>query len=171
MVPPTTVTDSGILSTAADNVGSSDQYPVIMALSGVQIDQTGIGYNPGDTVTVSGFDGNGQEISLTGNLSVGRNGELFGVEFDDNDIEQNIGFVEPPLVRVNTKTGAGAGLIPYLKVKYRGEFEITQAFQEGFSQAAVISVIDCVGATPVGYVNGRPSVSYTHLTLPTTPYV
>ena len=59
VVPPTTVTDSGILSTAADNVGSSDQYPVIMALSGVQIDQTGIGYNPGDTVTVSGFDGNG----------------------------------------------------------------------------------------------------------------
>ena len=64
MVPPTTVTDSGILSTAADNVGSSDQYPVIMALSGVQIDQTGIGYNPGDTVTVSGFDGNGKKFPL-----------------------------------------------------------------------------------------------------------
>lgn len=123
-------------------------YPVIMELDEIDVTKTGVSFNAGDTITVSG-DGN--ELTYTPLLSV--NGSIIGVEIPDEDRGQ--GFTSIPDVTINTSTGAGAQLTPILRVKYRGRDSINDVI-ESVRQDQIISVVNCVGAKPVGYVNGKP---------------
>ena len=119
---------------------ASNTYPVVMDLGGLSVKQTGIAYNPGDTVTLSGSDSAGNAIEVTGDLKLTPAGHIYHV-----DIGTATGFVNIPDVTINSLTGAGANLKPYLKVRYSGDEEVNQAFEDGLVDSQVISVVDCVG--------------------------
>lgn len=112
-------------------------YPVVMELDEISIDKTGISYNNGDTITVTG-DGN--TITLEPILSV--NGSILGVNIPED--QRGLGFTSIPEVVINTQTGAGAQLTPYLRIKYRGKDNIEEALSQ-VTQDQIISVVDCVG--------------------------
>jgi len=112
-------------------------YPVVMELDEINVDKTGISYNNGDTITVTG-DGN--TLTLQPVLSV--NGSILDVKIPDD--QRGLGFTNVPTVTINTKTGAGAKLTPYLRIKYRGRDNIQQVLDQ-VTQDQIISVVDCVG--------------------------
>ena len=112
-------------------------YPVVMELDEINVDKTGISYNNGDTITITG-DGN--TITLEPILSV--NGSILGVNIPDD--QRGLGFTSIPEVTINTQTGAGAQLTPYLRIKYRGRDNIEEVLSR-VTQEQIISVVDCVG--------------------------
>ena len=123
-------------------------YPVIMELDEIDVTKTGVSFNAGDTITVSG-DGN--ELTFEPILST--NGSILAVKIPEEQRGQ--GFTDIPDVRINTSTGAGALLTPILRVKYRGRDNINEVI-DSVRQDQIITVIDCVGARPVGFVDGEP---------------
>lgn len=123
-------------------------FPVILELDDIAVRKAGVSFNNGDTITISG-DGN--EITLEPILST--NGSILGVRIPDDQRGQ--GFTDVPDLTINTQTGAGALLTPLLRVKYRGQDNIDEVLDE-VTQDQIISVVDCVGARPVGFVNGEP---------------
>ena len=120
-----------------DDIDADIAYPVIMELDEIDLTRSGISYNNGDTITVSG-DGN--ELTYNPILSV--NGSIIGVQIPDGDRGQ--GFTSIPDVTINTSTGAGAQLTPILRVKYRGRDSINEVI-DSVTQDQIISVVDCVG--------------------------
>ena len=54
------------------------------------------------------------------------------------------GFTDIPLVTINTKTGAGGLVTPYLRIKYRGRDMLDQMLDR-VDPNELISVVDCVG--------------------------
>lgn len=112
-------------------------YPVVMELDEINVDKTGISYNNGDTITITG-DGN--KITLEPILSL--NGSILGVNIPDD--QRGIGFTNIPEVVINTQTGAGAKLTPYLRIKYRGRDNLDEVLTR-VTQDQIISVVDCVG--------------------------
>ena len=123
-------------------------YPVIMELDEIDVTKTGVSFNAGDTITVSG-DGN--ELTFEPILST--NGSILAVRIPEEQRGQ--GFTDIPDVRINTSTGAGALLTPILRVKYRGRDSINEVI-DSVRQDQIVTVIDCVGARPVGFVDGEP---------------
>ena len=114
-------------------------YPVIMELDEINVNKTGISYNDGDTITVSGGGLLGT-LTLTPKLSI--SGSIIAVDIPENQRGQ--GFTDIPTITINSPTGAGADLTPYLRVKYRGK-DVVDEVLEQVTQDQVISVIDCVG--------------------------
>ena len=76
-------------------------YPVIMELDEIDVTKTGVSFNAGDTITVSG-DGN--ELTFEPILST--NGSILAVKIPEEQRGQ--GFTDIPDVRINTSTGAGS---------------------------------------------------------------
>jgi len=112
-------------------------YPVIMELDEINVRRCGVSYNNGDTITVSG-DGN----ELTFEPILSSNGSILGIRVPEN--QRGIGFTDIPDVTINTSTGAGAQLTPYLRVKYRGRDNINEVIDQ-VTQDQIVSVVDCVG--------------------------
>ena len=130
-------------------------FPVILELDDIAIRKTGVSFNNGDTITISGDD---NEITLEPILST--NGSILGVRIPEDQRGQ--GFTDVPDLTINTQTGAGALLTPILRVKYRGQDNI-DAVIESVRDDQIISVVNCVGAKPVGYLNGKPYYGPYHL--------
>lgn len=127
-------------------------YPVIMELDEIDVTKTGVSFNAGDTITISGGGlPNGQSFTFEPILST--NGSILAVKIPEEQRGQ--GFTDIPDVRINTSTGAGALLTPILRVKYRGRDSINEVL-DSVTQDQIITVVNCVGAVPVGYVNGEP---------------
>lgn len=112
-------------------------YPVIMELDDVNVRKSGVSYNSGDTITISG-DGN----ELTFEPILSDNGSILGINIPEN--QRGLGFTDIPDITINTSTGAGAQLTPYLRVKYRGRDNINEVIDQ-VTQDQIVSVIDCVG--------------------------
>lgn len=112
-------------------------YPVIMELDEINVRRCGVSYNNGDTITVSG-DGN----ELTFEPILSSNGSILGIRIPEN--QRGLGFTDIPNVTINTSTGAGAQLTPYLRIKYRGRDNINEVIDQ-VTQDQIISVVDCVG--------------------------
>ena len=120
-----------------NNMEDPLSYDVVMELDALNVDKIGMSYNDGDSVSLAG-DGNNLTFPLE--LSVG--GSIIGVTIPDDQRGQ--GFTDIPTVTINTKTGAGGQLTPYLRVKYRGKDNLDEVF-ESVTQDQIISVVDCVG--------------------------
>jgi len=120
-----------------DQMVESLTYPVVMEIDELNIRKTGISYNPGDTITISG-DGN----TLTFTPTLSTNGAIIDVKIPDD--QRGLGFTSIPDVVINTNTGAGAQITPYLRIKYRGKDNI-QPVLDRITQNQIISVVDCVG--------------------------
>ena len=71
-----------------------------MELDEIDVTKTGVSFNAGDTITVSG-DGN--ELTFEPILST--NGSILAVKIPEEQRGQ--GFTDIPDVRINTSTGAG----------------------------------------------------------------
>ena len=142
------------LTVDGEQVGGVDGliYPVIMELDEIDVTKTGVSFNAGDTITISGGGlPNGQSFTFEPILST--NGSILAVKIPEEQRGQ--GFTDIPDVRINTSTGAGALLTPILRVKYRGRDSINEVL-DSVTQDQIITVVNCVGAVPVGYVNGEP---------------
>ena len=123
------------IPTIEDNMTDPMSYDVVMELDSININQTGISYNPGDTIVIEG-DGN----TITVEPILSEEGCIIDVPLTD----KGMGFTELPLITINTKTGAGASLHPYLGIKYRGRDNLDQVYDELMPEQ-ILSVVDCVG--------------------------
>ena len=88
------------LTVDEEQVGGVDGliYPVIMEFDEIDVTKTGVSFNAGDTITVSG-DGN--ELTFEPILST--NGSILAVRILEEQRGQ--GFTDIPDVRINTSTG------------------------------------------------------------------
>ena len=107
-----------------------------MELDQLMVNQIGVSYNDGDTVTIEG-DGN----VLTCELDLSVNGSIIGTT---NCSGRGQGFTDIPTVTINTKTGAGGEITPSLRIKYRGKDNLEEVYED-VTQDQIISVVDCVG--------------------------
>ena len=127
-------------------------FPVILELDDIAIRKSGVSFNNGDTITISGGGLlNDQTITLEPILST--EGSILGVRIPEDQRGQ--GFTDIPDLTINTQTGAGALLTPLLRVKYRGRDSINEVI-DSVTQEQIVTVVDCVGARPVGFVDGEP---------------
>ena len=102
----------------------------VTSLSDIVLQNTGFGYQEGDTIKVEG--GGGQ---ATAELII-EDGYVAGAKV----IDGGFGFTDLPDLIINSDTGSGARLLPVLKfTKVEDAAELAQV-----SQDAVITVIDCV---------------------------
>ena len=132
--------DYDLVADQLESMGIGDNdvaYPVVMELGGFTVDKVGISYNEGDTITLEG-DGN----SLTFEPEFSVDGSILGVPIPYDKRGQ--GFTDIPLVTINTKTGAGGLVTPYLRIKYRGRDMLDQMLDR-VDPNELISVVDCVG--------------------------
>ena len=122
--------------TKDDNMEDPLSYEVVMELDQLMVNQIGVSYNDGDTVTIEG-DGN----VLTCELYLSVNGSIIGTT---NCAGRGQGFTDIPTVTINTKTGAGGEITPSLRIKYRGKDNLEEVYEDVI-QDQIISVVDCVG--------------------------
>ena len=124
--------------------GNNDSVAIIDI---VDIIDTGIGYEPGDTVTID--DGDGGEFEIDVNP--------IGQIVDFNIIESGYGYTTIPNITINSNTGAGAAFRARLRFIPLNEFEEMENTKL-IDPNKLVQVIDCVGKTRpvVGYINGEP---------------
>ena len=132
-LPNTTETDldgnvKELIPDPNGNYDGSTSY--VTSLSDIVLQNTGFGYQEGDTIKVEG--GGGQ---ATAELII-EDGYVAGAKV----IDGGFGFTDLPDLIINSDTGSGARLLPVLKfTKVEDATELAQV-----SQDAVITVIDCV---------------------------
>ena len=109
------------------NANYDGEVSYVTSLSDVVLENTGFGYEDGDTVTVEG----GAEVEL-----IIEDGLVAGA----NVINGGFGFTSLPDLIINSDTGAGARLKPVLKfTRVEDATELAQ-----ISQDAVVTVISCI---------------------------
>ncbi len=111
----------------------SGEYGVVLYICEVEILNAGGAYSPTDTITVT--PDNGAQLQPT----FDKNGSLIKV----NIVSPGSGFVEFPIITINSKTGFNAQLIPKLCVERVGD--LLEEDVNRYSGQQIISVIDCVG--------------------------
>ena len=134
---------SGLYPT--ENTGS---YPVILYLCEVFIDDSGFNYNFEDKVVIE------PDIGAKAEAKFDQQGRVVSVKVT----EQGEGFTEFPRLYIRSETGYNAQLRPKLCIDRVGSDEL----KEPQTQDKVVSVVDCVGLIPVGYVNGLPYYGPSH---------
>jgi len=108
---------------------STGDYPVVLEIDGINVIDSGFGYDPNDKVVV----GNGAELKIkTDSL-----GSITGVDV----INGGIGFNEDPNIYIDSDSGYNGKLMPIFKVNRVGE----DIASERVSSDGIIQVIDCVG--------------------------
>lgn len=139
---PITIEYNGTITTSNieqnfPNVGpfpsSNNSYPAVTTIEDIAIVNPGSNYQPEDNVSIT--PSNGAEISVT---------------FDDNGslkdavvISGGLGFTEFPEIRINSKTGFNAKIIPVFKVIRIGDLKEEQDVIP--DNTPIIKIIDCVG--------------------------
>ena len=121
---------------------STGSYPVIMYLCEIFIDDSGINYNFEDKVVIE------PDIGAKAEPKFDNQGRVISVKVT----VQGEGFTELPRVYIKSETGYNAQLRPKLCIDRVGSDKL----KEPTSQDKVISVVDCVGLIPVGFVKGVP---------------
>ena len=130
----TTLNEDGSLTekeVIPDPNGNYDgEVSYVTSLSGVVLENTGFGYEDGDTVTVEGGTGQAEvELLIEDGLVAGA-----------NVINGGFGFTNLPDLVINSDTGAGARLKPVLKfTRVEDAAELAQITQD-----AVVTVISCI---------------------------
>jgi hypothetical protein len=110
------------------SLGTGD-YPVVLEIDGINVIDSGFGYDPNDKVVV----GNGAELKIkTDSL-----GSITGVDV----INGGIGFNKDPNIYIDSDSGYNGKLMPIFKVNRVGE----DIASERVSSDGIIQVIDCVG--------------------------
>ena len=110
------------------SLGTGD-YPVVLEIDGINVVDSGFGYDPNDKVVV----GNGAELKIkTDSL-----GSITGVDV----INGGIGFTEDPNIYIDSDSGYNGKLMPIFKVNRVGE----DIAPDRVSSDGIIQVIDCVG--------------------------
>ena len=132
---PDNIRHATYLSNKQDVMSDPMSYDVVMELDEINVLQTGIAYNPGDTVVIEG-DGN----TITVEPTLSEEGCIIDVPLTD----RGLGFTSIPTITINTETGAAANLHPYLRIKYRGKDNIAEVLDQ-VTQDQIVSVVDCVG--------------------------
>ena len=129
-LPNTTETDldGNVKEVIPDpNANYDGEVSYVTSLDDVVLENTGFGYEDGDTVTVEG----GAEVEL-----IIEDGLVAGA----NVINGGFGFTSLPDLIINSDTGAGARLKPVLKfTRVEDATELAQ-----ISQDAVVTVISCI---------------------------
>ena len=112
------------------NANYDGEVSYVTSLSDVVLENTGFGYEDGDTVTVEGGTGQAEvELLIEDGLVAGA-----------NVINGGFGFTNLPDLVINSDTGAGARLKPVLKfTRVEDAAELAQ-----ISQDAVVTVISCI---------------------------
>ena len=112
------------------NANYDGEVSYVTSLSDVGLENTGFGYEDGDTVTVEGGTGQAEvELLIEDGLVAGA-----------NVINGGFGFTNLPDLIINSDTGAGARLKPVLKfTKVEDAAELAQITQD-----AVVTVISCI---------------------------
>ena len=130
----TTLNEDGSLTekeVIPDPNGNYDgEVSYVTSLSDVVLENTGFGYEDGDTVTVEGGTGQAEvELLIEDGLVAGA-----------NVINGGFGFTNLPDLVINSDTGAGARLKPVLKfTRVEDAAELAQITQD-----AVVTVISCI---------------------------
>ena len=115
-----------------DNPTSSEgQYPIVLEIDEIDIQDSGLGYENGDTIVISPDNGAVIDITYT-------NGAVTGA----NVLNGGSGFTEMPSIYIQSTTGVNAKLVPVFKVNRVGNTNIDFGT---FGDGNVISVVDCVG--------------------------
>ena len=130
-LPNTTETDlnGNVKEITPDPNGNYDgSTSYVTSLSDIVLQNTGFGYQEGDTIRVEGDKAKAELII--------EDGYVAGAKV----IDGGFGFTDLPDLIINSDTGSGARLLPVLKfTKVEDAAELAQV-----SQDAVITVIDCV---------------------------
>ena len=145
-LPNTTETDldGNVKEVVPDPNGNYDgSVSYITSLADVVLQNTGFGYQDGDTVTVEG----GSVNDILGDDTLQNPGqadvELIiedGLVAGANVINGGFGFTDLPDLVINSDTGSGARLTPVLRfTKIEDATELAQ-----ISQDAVVTVISCI---------------------------
>ena len=129
------------------NANYDGEVSYVTSLSDVVVENTGFGYDDGDTASVGGGSVSSSGGSLTGSDTVQNPGqaeiELItedGLITGVNVVNGGFGFTKLPEININSDTGAGAKLVPVLKFT-----KISDASQLAeISQDAVVTVISCI---------------------------
>ena len=129
------------------NANYDGEVSYVTSLSDVVVENTGFGYDDGDTASVGGGSVSSSGGSLTGSDTVQNPGqaeiELItedGLITGVNVVNGGFGFTKLPEITINSDTGAGAKLVPVLKFT-----KISDASQLAeISQDAVVTVISCI---------------------------
>ena len=134
----------------SDPTSSTGQYPVIIKLKEIFVQNTGINYDVNDRIVIS--PNFGAELRP----KFGAFGKVVGVDI----INSGEGFNVIPSIYVDSEVGTNAKLIPVFDFIRLGSDEqgninalTPPELPEGVS---VMQVTDCVGLVPVGFVDGRP---------------
>ena len=129
------------------NANYDGEVSYVTSLSDVVVENTGFGYDDGDTASVGGGSVSSSGGSLTGSDTVQNPGqaeiELItedGLITGVNVVNGGFGFTKLPEITIKSDTGAGAKLVPVLKFT-----KISDASQLAeISQDAVVTVISCI---------------------------
>ena len=129
------------------NANYDGEVSYVTSLSDVVVENTGFGYDDGDTASVGGGSVGSSGGSLTDSDLVQNPGqaeiELItedGLITGVNVVNGGFGFTKLPEITINSDTGAGAKLVPVLKFT-----KISDASQLAeISQDAVVTVISCI---------------------------
>ena len=133
--PPEPPTPTPDLPTSGEGT-----YPVILYLCEIIIRNRGFGYTPGDKVIIEPSYGSSAEATFD---------ELGRVQ-SINITNSGEGFKERPNIYIESETGYNAELIPKLCIDKLGDVN------EPEDANLVLNVVDCVGLTANGYLDGKP---------------
>ena len=120
--------------------GGEGTYPIILYLCEIIVINRGFGYTPGDKVIIepsygSSAEATFDELGRVQSISITNSGE---------------GFKERPNIYIQSETGYNAKLIPKLCIDKLGDVN------EPDDPELIINVVDCVGLTANGYLDGKP---------------
>ena len=132
-------------------------YPTILYLCDINIENHGINYSAGDKVVIE--PSNGSEVVPTFGP--------FGVLQSLRIVKAGKGFIERPLIYIESETGYNAVLKPVFCVERIGDDKDGDLPDDAITNLiGVVSVVNCVGivANPefAGYINGKPYFGPTH---------
>lgn len=147
--PIDTLTGIGEIITPIDGTGGGEEQSqavggtvgggltpggdVISEISGVEIVNTGFGYNPDDQVVIDGGNNNAEftiETSPTGQI------------VNINIISGGYGFTSLPVIRINSVDGLGARFRPILRFIPASKF--TQKELDRIGTDKLLKVVDCI---------------------------
>ena len=141
----TTITPGGDGGDGTGGTSGTGNNDAVATIDSVDILDTGIGYNDGDTITLDDGDGGTFAIDVN-NL---------GQIVDFRVLETGYGYTKIPNANISSAAGLGARFRVNLKFTPLNDFIKTG---QVIDPNKLVQVIDCIGNTRpnIGYVNGTP---------------
>lgn len=131
--PPTLTSEASGITLGSQPRSSTGQYPVVLTLCNVEVENGGINYSPNDKIVVTPDNGSVLEPVYG----------AFGVLEKVNIISVGIGFTERPQITIQSETGYNAVITPVLCVNRIGDIPEDQVVLPPGEK--ILNVVDCVG--------------------------